>query len=172
MLEYNAVLEKMSVISDQAKHKYDAIVLAKDEELGMLRNEIEQLTSDYDDLSEELSNKGKQVSKFNVRNLKKREERHWDKINELKQNINDMKSGLGNHGLNIAQLEKESAELRNKLEAANEKIQALGMEKHNLQTKNWDLKKTVKEKSQKLSNEVNKVMEGLFFNSKICRMDI
>ena len=78
---------------------------------------------------------------------------------ELKQNITDMKSGLGNHCLNIGQLEKETAELRNKLEAANEKIQALGMEKHNLQKKNWDLKKTVKEKLQKLSDEVNKEME-------------
>lgn len=149
----------MNVISDQAKNKYDAIVLANEDELGMLHNEIEQLTSDYNDLSTELSDKRKQLSKFNVRNLKRREELHRDRVNELKQQIYDMKSGQGNHDSNIAQLERETTELRNKLEAANEKIQVLGMEKHNFQKKNWDLKKRVKEKSQKLSDEVNKVME-------------
>ena len=76
-----------------SQRRYDNITLTKGEELAWLNMEIDDLTKAYESLSKEPCDKVRDIAKYELRNWKRRKQKHKEKIKELKAIVKQMRAG-------------------------------------------------------------------------------
>ena len=148
--EYETATSELQRLAKEAEESFDASLCAKDEEIGQLKEKFSKIEKLYEIALKNVKEAEKKLSKFNPRNMKRREDRRKFQISQLKLKLTSEKNEKDKIEEELTQqisdLENKWTNLEKKMQSEKEKVKNLELKKETYQKKCSYLKSKIKKK--------------------------